>query len=85
MSEYNFVVNPNDSVKPETTITLDSSTPKNGAWYKTNVTATLSATDDHTGISETQYRINGGQWTTYQSAITFTHDGTFNIEYKSCG
>ncbi|MEH7415022.1 hypothetical protein V7266_07010 [Neobacillus drentensis] len=82
MSEYNFNV-VSDDIKPETNITLDSSAPKNGDWYNSNVTATLNATDDNSGVSETLYRMNDGQWSKYQSPISLIDDGTFTINYKS--
>ncbi|MEC1414926.1 Ig-like domain repeat protein [Bacillus safensis] len=82
MSQNNFEV-VIDEVKPITNIILDSSTPMKGEWYHSNVTATLVATDDNTGVSKTVYRINGGHWITYKDSITLTDEGTFNLEYKS--
>ena len=32
------------------------------AWHRTNVTLTMSATDDGSGVSYTEYAVDGGAW-----------------------
>ena len=60
-----------DKVAPETTTTLSGTEGENG-WYVSDVTVTLSATDDGSGISETKYRIDDGIWRTYSLPFTLT-------------
>ena len=50
-----------DITPPETTYTLDPPDPdgENG-WYVSNVTVTLNATDDMTGVKEIRCTVNGG-------------------------
>lgn len=55
-------------------------------WYK-NPTVTLSADDDYAGggagIDFTQYRVDGGSWTTYSAPFQVTGDGSHTLEYYS--
>jgi hypothetical protein len=52
-----------------------------GGWYNTDVSLTLSSTDGTSGLDEIFYRIDGGSWTVYTTAIAFTTEGTFTLEF----
>ncbi len=75
-----------DNTNPSTAWSGNSST-----WLTSNTNITLTCTDVNSGCSSTQYRLdtNGtttvsvGAWTTYSSAISFTTDGNYGIDFNS--
>ncbi len=69
-----------DSQTPVSAISLAGTTGDNG-WYTSPVTATLSAADATSGVSETRYRIDGGPWQTYSVPFVVSGDGTHLVEY----
>ncbi|RFU61208.1 glycine-rich protein [Peribacillus glennii] len=74
-----------DNSAPVTTLSADPGTPngKNG-WYTSDVQVSLSAKDsDGSGAANTEYRLNGGEWTPYNGAFTLSDDGTHVIDYRS--
>lgn len=73
-----------DVTAPVTTADLNptESTGKNG-WYTSDVTVSLSASDDMSGVKTTQYQINGQGWTDYKGVIKLTTDGVSTVEYRS--
>lgn len=74
-----------DTVPPVTTAVASAvyapSTP-NG-WYLSDITLTLTATDDSSGIKLTEFRINGGDWSVYSGLIPLTQNGIFTYEFRS--
>jgi len=70
---------------PFTKISFDPPEPDGcNGWYVTNVTITLTATDDITGVNVTYYRINGGDWELYESPFILYEDGEdIFIDYYS--
>ena len=82
--EATFTVVQTDTTPPVTVLSAGS--PKYETTQKTYVTGgsifTLSASDDSSGVDRTEYRIDGGTWTT---AISFTIaiEGNHTIEYQS--
>ena len=52
------------------------------AFYLGDVIVYLNATDN-TGVIDTFYRINGGEWITYESPFVISDDGEYIIEYYS--
>ena len=73
-----------DTTPPVTTISFDPPTPdgENG-WYVSNVTVTLNATDDESGVNVTYYQLNGGGWHRYIEPFLRAMDGNHSIEYYS--
>ncbi len=71
-----------DDLPPVTTLSL-AGTLGSAGWYRGVVTATLTATDDSSGVKSTSYRIGTGTTRTYVEPITFTGDGTFALAYWS--
>jgi len=70
---------------PVTTISFDPSEPNGcNGWYVSNVTVTLNATDNYYGVKATYYKINNGEWQTYESPFIISEDGDdILIEYYS--
>src|SRR5690606_9405050 len=57
---------PPDEPAPVTTATPSPAEPDGtNGWFHSNVTVTLSATDDDSGVAGTEYRLDGGEWTGY--------------------
>jgi hypothetical protein len=74
-----------DTIPPVTTHNLDPPEPtgENG-WYVDDVSVTLNATDDMSGVNVTYYRIDYGIWMEYSEPFTLSKDGDdILIEYYS--
>jgi hypothetical protein len=65
-------------------MSLSGTTGDNG-WYKSAVQVTLSAADNSggSGVSQTQYKIDTGNWQTYSTPFSVSTDGTHTVYYKS--
>jgi len=75
-STGNIVSFDDDTTPPVTTISFDPPEPDgDNGWYVSNVTVTLNATDDMSGVDETYYRISSGAW--------YIYEANFIIEYYS--
>jgi len=74
-----------DIIPPVTTISFKPSEPdgENG-WYVGDVTVTLNATDDDSGVNITYYRVNSGVLQTYIEPFILVEDGeNILIEFYS--
>jgi|GEM_PF-1273408 len=49
----------------------------------TALKVTLTATDDHSGVERTEYRMNGGAWVTYTAAFTIQAATSHTLEWRS--
>jgi hypothetical protein len=75
----------NDTTPPVTTIDIYPYTP-NGlkGWYVSDVTITLEATDDISGVNVTYYKINEEEWEIYVEPFKLEVDGYYHhIEFYS--
>ncbi|WP_165822350.1 OmpL47-type beta-barrel domain-containing protein [Paenibacillus montanisoli] len=73
-----------DVTAPSTSVALQPGTPDGSSgWYRSDVGITLSATDDQSGVAQTEYRINNGSWVPYNGTLTVSTDDTYTIEYRS--
>ncbi|MBD3180965.1 hypothetical protein GF312_01665 [Candidatus Poribacteria bacterium] len=68
-----------DTVPPETTIQLSGQQGQNG-WWTSDVEVTLTAWDEVSGVKETQYKINDGEWLVYTESFNITGS---TVYYKS--
>ncbi len=71
-----------DNTPPHTTAAL-AGTAGNGAWHRSPVTVTLTATDAGVGVDTTEYRIDGGSWAAYSSPLVVNSDGLHTLSYRS--
>jgi len=71
-----------DKTAPVTTGTPDRQPNANG-WYNADVQVTLSAADGLSGVSGTEYSLDGTNWRPYTSAIIITTEGTNEIYCRS--
>jgi len=72
---------PTDSTPPATTISLSGVLGDND-WFTSDVSVTLSATDD-TEVAKTEYSFNNTTWITYTAPFTITDEGETVVYYKS--
>ena len=68
---------------PPTTSASVAGTAGSASWYVSAVSVSLTATGGRGGVDHTEYRLDGGSWTTYTSPIAITDDGAYMIEFRS--
>jgi len=73
-----------DNTPPITTSDINPVVPngKNN-WYISNVTVTLTATDNHSEINATYYRINEDTWFTYTNPFNISQNGEHTVYFYS--
>lgn len=74
-----------DLTPPQTTATPTGTLGNNG-WHRSDVLVDLSATDDLSGVLETNYRLNGGDWqelSLISNPLSLTQEGIHTLEYYS--
>ena len=71
-----------DVDSPSTSYSLSGTLGSNN-WYRSSVTVSLSASDSHSGVASTKYKIDGGGWQDYTGAFTVSGDGTHTVYYYS--
>ncbi|MFX1518965.1 MAG: OmpL47-type beta-barrel domain-containing protein, partial [Promethearchaeota archaeon] len=71
-----------DKTLPTTTIGL-TGTSGQGGWYTSDVTVTLSATDDTSAVFITAYSLDGITWNTYLGPFDITTEGIITLRYNS--
>lgn len=71
-----------DDTAPETTL---AATGTGGpTWFRSDITVTLTATDDKTGVASTTYSLdNGTTWLDYSAPFTLTGEGEHTVLYRS--
>ncbi|WHY77212.1 PKD domain-containing protein [Neobacillus sp. WH10] len=73
-----------DQTKPVTSATINPTVPTGtNSWYTEPVQVTLHASDNESGVAETKYRINGGEWQKYTGELLISTDGKYIIEFSS--
>jgi hypothetical protein len=71
-----------DQTKPVTELSLSGNVGND--WYKSDVTVTLNAADDLSGVGKTEYKIGDSEeWKVYSGPFSLTQDGLYTIEYRS--
>ena len=61
----------------------DVGTLAESGWFTSDVSMNLTAEDTGSAVKSTVYRIDGGNWTTYDGNILFDDEGVHLIEYQS--
>ena len=51
------------------------------SWYSSEATVSIPASDDASGIDAIMYRVDGGAWQNYSSALTISSSGNHTIDY----
>jgi hypothetical protein len=70
-----------DTTPPVTTCHLEGQ--MNGNIYISNVTVTLTATDNGSGVDFTKYKLDTGSWMTYTAPFLVTTDGDHVLSFYS--
>jgi arabinogalactan endo-1,4-beta-galactosidase len=70
-----------DTKAPVTEAVL-SRQDRNG-WYNESVNVTLNASDDKSGVAKTEYKLNTGNWQTYQGSFDVSAEGENVVQYRS--
>ena len=76
-----FTIKTPDITPPVTTCTLDGEMV--GSVYVSDVTVTLTATDDMSGVNYTMYKISDGVWQEYLSPFVVSENGAYTIYFYS--
>ncbi|MCD6330783.1 MAG: PKD domain-containing protein [Thermoplasmata archaeon] len=71
-----------DTSSPQTTAELNGTEGRNG-WYISNVTVELIVNETVSGIKKTVYRIDEGNWTTYNQPFVISDEGEHLLEFYS--
>ncbi len=69
-----------DKTAPESTITLEG-TKANKGWYTSDITVTLSAQDNASGVDKIRYSTDTVTWNDYQGAFVLKHGGTQRVSF----
>lgn len=79
------VTNPNpDTIPPVTNYAVDPIwDTKQGAKYIKGYTVSLTATDSGSGVKQTFYRINGGDWIQYTKPFVYSGGTATSIDFYS--
>ncbi len=73
---------PTDTTPPTTAHSI-SGTAGSGTWYTSEVTVTLTASDDLNTVPWTNYTLDSGADTPYTAPIVISADGTHTLEFYS--
>jgi len=71
-----------DTTPPTVTATLSGDQDADGN-YVGSATATLSATDDASGVDSVEYSLDGGAWTTYSAPVVVDTVGDHMLHYRA--
>jgi hypothetical protein len=70
-----------DVTPPLTTVTLDGELDDDV--YRSNVTVTLTATDNGSGVDYTMFKLDDGNWTQYSVPFIVSEDGMHTVSFYS--
>jgi hypothetical protein len=73
---------PFDITPPTSSINLSGALGNND-WFVSNVTVTLVATDNISGVDNIEYSFDNTTWTTYITPLAIADEGYISIYYKS--
>lgn len=71
-----------DTVSPVTNVSLNGTEGSND-WFVSNVTVTLEAEDNLSGVEDTYYALDDGNWTTYTAPFVISEEGEHTITFYS--
>lgn len=72
-----------ETTAPVTTTATNPSAPNGSGFFTEPVSVTLSATDNCTGVSGTEYSLDGVNWQPYTGSFTISNEGTTTVSYRS--
>lgn len=73
-----------ETVTPETLAVTNPAAPNGtNGWFTSDVTVTLSATDNCSGVALTEYSLDGATWQPYTGSFTISTEGTTTVSFRS--
>ncbi len=80
----NKITTATDVIPPVTTVLISPAANSSG-WNNSDVTVTLTATDNESGlgVAKTEYSFDNSNWTNYTSPFVISNEGTVTVYYKS--
>lgn len=73
-----------DETAPVTTAVVTPAEPDGAnGWYRQDVTVSLDASDDLSGVAQTEYSLDGVTWQAYTAPVVLSQDGNHTISYRS--
>jgi len=75
------IVAPHDDLPPQTTITLNGQGGPDV--FTSDVTVTLTAVDNQSGVNHTLYKLDNADWNTYTEPFMVTTEGDHTVSYYS--
>ncbi|WP_276299649.1 OmpL47-type beta-barrel domain-containing protein [Halorussus lipolyticus] len=75
----NFTI---DTHAPNSSVEASGDVGESG-WFTSAVSVNVTATDETTGVERVEYRVDDGEWTTYDGNVTIADDGRHTVEYRA--
>lgn len=72
-----------ETIAPVSSAATNPAAPNGNGIFTTPVEITLSASDDCSGVSATEYSLDGINWQPYTGSFTISDEGTTTIRYRS--
>lgn len=84
LTQFALIAQRKDATAPITTAQIIG-TQGEEHWYRSDVQLALTPQDNEggLGVDYTLYKIEGHDWETYTTPLTFTHEGPYTMEYYS--
>jgi hypothetical protein len=71
-----------DNTPPLTTCSISGTEGKNN-WWTSNLTITLEGTDNTSGLQDTYYKLDNGEWEVYNNSVFLHNEGVHLLLYYS--
>ncbi|DAC73378.1 MAG TPA: hypothetical protein DSN98_00400 [Thermoplasmata archaeon] len=81
LDDFQVTGSAGDATPPVTTCTLEGT--MDGEIYTSDVTVTLTATDDMSGVNYTRYKVDGGEWNIYTAPFVVSGNGEHIVAFYS--
>jgi arabinogalactan endo-1,4-beta-galactosidase len=78
---YLYRVREYDNKAPQTEAVVSGQ--NHNGWYNEDVNVTLNASDNQSGVAGTEYKVNDGNWQTYQAPFVVSGEGENVVQYRS--
>lgn len=80
---WSGIVYANVDVDPPTTTASLAGTAGSNGWWRSGVTATLGASDPHSGVGSTSKSVDGAAFSAYTGPFAIGGEGTHSLQYRS--
>jgi alpha-glucosidase (family GH31 glycosyl hydrolase)/uncharacterized protein YjdB len=79
-----IVISNIDKIAPVSVASLSPAAPNgSNGWYTSDVTVSISVSDNVYGVAKTEYQVNNGSWITYTGSIPAFGEGNYKVDYRS--